>query len=73
LVYAANCRYAKESCELVPINHPLAQTTQNIGASTKTPYPLLTERLINTLHASEKSRKRFQNHGFNWIERGEGK
>ncbi|NQV33525.1 MAG: substrate-binding domain-containing protein, partial [Phycisphaeraceae bacterium] len=36
LVYAANCRYAKESCELVPINHPLAQTTQNIGASTKT-------------------------------------
>jgi len=73
LVYVANCRYAKESCELIPINHPLAQTTQNIGASAKTPYPLLTERLINTLHASEKSKKRFQNNGFNWIKRGEGK
>ena len=67
LVYVANCREAKETCELIPIDHPLARATQNIGMANKTPYPALTERLINALHATEKSKKRFLGSGFQWI------
>jgi len=67
LVYVANCREAKETCKLIPIDHPLARATQNIGMATKTQYPALTERLINALHATEKSKKRFLSNGFQWI------
>ena len=67
LVYVANCREAKETCELIPIDHPLARATQNIGMAGKTPYPALTERLINALHTTEKSKKRFLSNGFQWI------
>lgn len=67
LVYVANCRYVKETMDLIPIDHPLAQATQNIGVSIKTPYPLLTERLINAVHGTEISKKRFLSSGFNWI------
>jgi len=67
LVYVANCNYVKETCDLIPIEHPLALAVQNIGASIKTPYPMLTERLINTLHTTETSMKRFILHGFQWI------
>ncbi|MCP4452899.1 MAG: hypothetical protein GY809_15665 [Planctomycetes bacterium] len=58
--------------ELIPIDHPLAQTTQNIGTSVKTPYPLMTERLINAVRGTEISRKRFLSSGFNWIADQEG-
>ncbi len=72
LVYVANCRFVKESMELIPIDHPLAQTTQNIGTSVKTPYPLMTERLIDAVRGTEISRKRFLSSGFNWIADQEG-
>lgn len=67
LVYVANCREAKETCDLISIDHPLARATQNIGTAIKTPYPALTERLINALHATEKSKKRFLTSGFQWL------
>ena len=67
LVYVANCHFAKETCDLIPIGHPLAKATQNIGASLRTPYPRLTERLMNALHSTEKSRTRFLEHGFQWV------
>ncbi|MCH8193357.1 MAG: substrate-binding domain-containing protein [Planctomycetes bacterium] len=67
LVYVANCHFAKETCDLIPIDHPLARATQNIGASLRTPYPRLTERLMNALHSTEKSKTRFLEHGFQWV------
>ena len=67
LVYAANCHFAKETCDLISIGHPLAKATQNIGASLRTPYPRLTERLMNALHSTKKSKARFLEHGFQWV------
>ena len=73
LVYVANCHFARETCDLIPIGHPLAKATQNIGASLRTPYPRLTERLINALHSTEKSKKRFLEYGFQWVSDTESK
>ena len=67
LVYVANCRFVKETMELIPIDHPMARATQNIGTSVKTPYPLLTERLINAVHGTDVSKRRFLSSGFEWV------
>ena len=65
LVYEANCTEIKEQFDLVPIDHPLAQTIQNMAVARKTPYPALARRLMDTL-LSAHSRERFEASGFSW-------
>jgi molybdate transport system substrate-binding protein len=65
LVYEANCTEIKGEYDLVPIEHPLARTVQNIAVSRKSPYPAMSRRLMDAI-LSAKSRERFEASGFSW-------
>jgi len=66
LVYEANCQHLGDNLEIIPIDHPLARTTQNMASGRTTAYPQLMERFMNTI-LSDESMQSFLNQGFEWI------
>ena len=65
LVYEANCQEILEDFDLIPIDHGLARTVQNVAVARQSPYPALAGRLMDTL-LSTASRARFESSGFSW-------
>ncbi len=65
LVYEANVQHLKGKFDLVLLRPARAIAVQNIAARKDTPYPRLARRLMENL-ASDASRRRFEQLGFNW-------
>ena len=65
LVYEANVQHLKDKFDTVPLKPARAIAVQNVAARKDTPYPQLAQRLMENI-ASDVSRRRFEQLGFNW-------
>jgi ABC-type molybdate transport system substrate-binding protein len=65
LVYRANVQHLSDNFELIDIDHPRAKAVQNAAVARDSDYPLMGQRLIQTL-VSSRSRERYTSLGFGW-------
>jgi len=65
LVYEANIQHLKNKFDSVPLKPARAIAVQNIAARKETACPQLAQRLMRHV-ASDASRRRFEQLGFNW-------
>ena len=70
LVYEANIQHLKNKFDSVPLKPARAIAVQNIAARKETASPQLAQRLMRHV-ASDASRRRFEQLGFNWEAGGE--
>ncbi|MCG8584124.1 MAG: substrate-binding domain-containing protein [Pirellulales bacterium] len=66
LVYEANCVNLGDGYKEIPVDHPLARAVQNVAVAKQSPYPLLTERLMESIRSAE-SKHRFTANRFTWL------
>jgi molybdenum ABC transporter molybdate-binding protein len=66
IVYRANTVRQADKLVVLPIESPHARAVQPIAVATDSPYPQLTQRLIDRLRSSG-SRQRFEALGFHWL------